>query len=163
FYNSAGQPLADMKGGIASGLQSADHIKTTIMLDGVNVGGSAQTTAALGARVKLMKGLSIAVDYNYFARNFADFDVQAGDIAAGKDITFADPWKIPAGSQIDVSAKYNFQLGGLFSTFYANVDNLMDTHYIVDAYDGGNGEWQSANRLFYSFGRTYSVRLKVRF
>ena len=41
WYNSAGQPVADNKGTVASGIQAADHAKSVINLKGVKVGGSA--------------------------------------------------------------------------------------------------------------------------
>ena len=38
WYNSAGQPVADNKGTVASGIQAADHAKSVINLKGVNGG-----------------------------------------------------------------------------------------------------------------------------
>ena len=43
------------------------------------------------------------------------------------------------------------------------VNNLLDNEYIVDAVDGSDHDWKSAYRVFYGFGRTYSVKLKINF
>ena len=35
--------------------------------------------------------------------------------------------------------------------------------YIADARDGSKHDWETATRVLYGFGRTYSVRLKFNF
>ena len=56
-------------------------------------------------------------------------------------------------------------MGGFNATIYGNVYNLFNYNYVVDAYTNSNerGTWQNAARVFYSFGRTYSLRLKINF
>ena len=162
FYNSVGEPLADMKGKVASGILADDHAKFTLNQKGVKVGGSAQTTAAVGLTVKPTKALRIGADYSYAGNLYADYNLSSNDIAPG-ELNVTDPWKIPGGGQLDVNASYRFKIGNLNATLYGNVNNLTNYQYIVDAYDGGTGTWDSAYRVFYSFGRTYSVRLKVVF
>ena len=51
------------------------------------------------------------------------------------------------------------------ATLSGNVNNLFNHFYVMDAYTSTSeaGTWQNAYRVFYSFGRTYSVRLKVNF
>ena len=51
----------------------------------------------------------------------------------------------------------------LNASFSGNVNNVFDQEYIVDATDGSNHDWQSAYKVFYGFGRTYSVKFKVSF
>lgn len=162
FYNSAGQPLADLKGTVASGILADDHAKFTLMQKGIKVGGSAQTTAAIGINARLNRYFRVGLDYTHRANLYADYSLSSSDINPG-ELYVADPWKIPDGGEFDFNASYRFKIGSLNATLYGNINNLLNYHYIVDAYDGGTGTWDSAYRVFYSFGRTYSIRLKVAF
>ena len=162
FYNSAGQPLADLKGTIASGIGAEAHTSFVLKQKGINVGGSAQTTAAAGANFKVSKDLRIGLDYTYYGRLYADYQLSSSNITPG-ELTVNEPWKIPAGYQFDLNASYRFKIGKCNATLYGNVNNLLNYQYIVDAYDGGTGTWDSAYRVFYAFGRTYSLKLKVNF
>ncbi|MBN2744820.1 MAG: TonB-dependent receptor [Marinilabiliaceae bacterium] len=163
FYNNGGQPLADTKGTIASGIQAADHASIKLNMKGVEVGGSAQTTAAAGAKIKFTKDLRMGIDYNFAARNYADWSVSSSDLVGNAEKTYVTPWKIPSFSTVDMNASYSFDMGSTRATFSGNVENLLDQEYIAEAYDGGTHNWDSAYRVFYGFGRTYSVRLKVSF
>ena len=58
-------------------MSNVDQYKYTIEMDNVQVGGSAQTTAALGVTFRPMKGLRLNADWNFFARNYADYDIDA--------------------------------------------------------------------------------------
>lgn len=163
FYNSAGDPLADLKGTVASGIGAPDHTKFTLNQKGVKVGGSAQTTAAVGVNVKVNRDLRIGLDYTYAGNLYADYQLSSSAIVAGETLEVTDPWKVPSGGQFDMNASYRFKIGKCNATLYGNVNNLLDYKYIVDAYDGGTGTWDSAYRVFYAFGRTYSLKLKVNF
>lgn len=44
-----------------------------------------------------------------------------------------DPWKIPWGHQLDLSASYAFKIGNVRATIYGNVNNVYDYNYIMDA------------------------------
>ena len=44
-----------------------------------------------------------------------------------------------------------------------NIYNVLDQEYITDALDGANHDWKTAYGIFYGFGRTFNVRLKVNF
>jgi len=163
FYNEAGQPLADMKGNVASGIGAADHAYVKLNLKGVEVGGSAQTTAAAGARVKFTRDIRMGIDYNFFDRNYADWSISSSDIEMNKEVTYVTPWEIPSSGTVDMNASYSFPLGSTHAMISGNVENVLNTEYIADAYDGGTHDWDSAYRVFYGFGRTYSVRLKINF
>ena len=128
------------------------------------VGGSAQTTAALGATVKIGKSIRVGADWTYAGRNYAYYSLNGNNLSLGKETTVADPWKIPAASQIDMNASYKFKMGGLNATLSGNVNNLLDYQYISKAWNPRSGEATDSNiYCFYAFGRTYSVRLKVNF
>lgn len=166
FYNAYGQPLADIRSGaIASGIMAEDHIKGTIEQKGVRVGGSAQTTGAIGINFKPFKGFRIGADWTFSARNYSDFEISGSDVQAGSTVKVADPWRIPWGNQLDMSASYRFNMAGLEATLFGNVNNLFDYNYVMDARtpSGADGTWENAYQVFYSFGRTYSLRLKIAF
>lgn len=166
FYNSSGQPLKNSDGEIASGIQAEDHAKMTVDLDGTRVGNSAQTTFAIGAKVQPLKGLRVGADYTYWMRNYAEFSVggsNGGDLVMNGYKKYETPWRMPSAGELDLNVSYRFPLGKLWATLYGNVNNLLDGVSISDAYDGSGHDWQSAYRVFYRFGRNYSVRLKITF
>ena len=163
YYNAAGQLMTDFKGGTLADMSQASNYKANIKMDNVYVGGSAQTTAALGVNIRPMKGLRISADWNFFARNFADYDIDAGNAGFGDEIVVVSPWEIPSYSTFDLSAGYSFDFGKVRATLSGNVNNLFDQEYIADARDGGSHNWETATRVLYGFGRTYSVRLKFNF
>lgn len=165
FYNQLGQPITNLRdGALASGIGAEDHLKSTINQKGVKIGGSAQTTASLSATFIPFKGFRIGADWLVGARNYSDFQVSSSSLN-GSVINVNDPWEIPWGQQVDLHANYRFNIGGVKATLYGNINNLFNYNYVVDAYTStsSKGTWQDAYRVFYSFGRTYSVRLQINF
>lgn len=163
YFNSAGQIMTDFKGGIIEDMANAGDYRANIKMDNVHVGGSAQTTAALGVNVRPLKDLRISLDWNFFARNYADYDIDTSNTGLGKEIVIGNPWEIPSYSTFDLSAGYSFDFGKVRATLSGNINNLFNQEYIADARDGSNHDWESATRVFYGFGRTYNVRLKFNF
>ncbi|MDE7129877.1 MAG: TonB-dependent receptor, partial [Alistipes sp.] len=179
WYNEAGQPMADSKGSIATasgvtewtpeigqiyGVSEADfkpHAKTTVNLKGVKVGNSAQTTALIGATFKPMKGMRIGIDWSVYARNYAAYAIS--NPSMNGTASYETPWQIPWGNQFDLNISYGFKVGSCKATVYGNINNLFNQEYITDAYDGATHDWDSAYRVFYAFGRTFSLRLKLNF
>ena len=167
FYTSNGQALYTTKNATGKTVHvttvtgSADQTQSTINLKGVKVGGSAQTTAALGFKVKLDRDLSFGLNYNVFARQYADFALSVS--GADQTTNYGTPWRIPGSGTFDLDAQYRFKFGGVNATLSTNIDNLFNQENIVDAYDGSDHTWQSAYRVFYGFGRTFDVRLKIKF
>jgi len=126
----------------------------------VKVGGSAQTTAALGINYELFNGLKIGIDYNYYTNLFADFDpLTRGTQENGEN---PNSWEMPSYGLLDVNLKYDFKINGLNSSFYAKVNNLFNEEYVSDALDGNDHEWDTAT-VYYGVGTTWSFGLKVRF
>ncbi len=164
FYNQLGQPLKTIDGEVASGIQAPDHLYATVNQKGIKVGGSAQTTGSVSVAFIPFKGMRIGGDWTFNARNFSDYQLSTKDLSGGV-VTVADPWQIPWGQQFDMNASYRFKIGNLNSTIYGNVYNLFNYNYIVDAYTKSSteGAWDNAFRVFYSFGRTYSLRLNINF
>ena len=165
FYNQLGQPLKDLAGNLASGILAEDHASATLMQKGRKVGGSAQTTGALGVTFRPFKGFRIGADWTVAARNYSDYSISSSSYTANGVVTVADPWEIPWGNQLDLNASYRFKIGGVDAVLSGNVHNLLNYNYVVDAYTNTseNGTWENAFRVFYSFGRTYSMKLRVNF
>lgn len=165
FYNQLGQPLKDLAGNLASGILAEDHAHATLMQKDRKVGGSAQTTAALGVQFCPFKGFRIGADWTVAARNYSDYTISTSSYTANGTVKVADPWEIPWGNQLDLNASYRFKIGGVDATLSGNVHNLFNYNYVVDAYtnSGVDGTWDNAFRVFYSFGRTYSMKLRVNF
>lgn len=163
IYDGNGQPL-DKDGNVASAPLAEDHYFAGIALKGIRVGGSAQTTAALGATVKIGKQIRIGADWTLYARNYAYYQVSSSNLTPGKTTTVADPWKAPTASQFDLNASYKFKLAGLNATISGNVNNLFDYQYLGKVWNPRSGAANKDNVYgFYAFGRTFSTRLKVNF
>ena len=120
MMNTEGQIMANSRGEVVTDMSNVDQYKYTIEMDNVQVGGSAQTTAALGVTFRPMKGLRL-------------------------------------------NAEYTFDFGKIRATLSGNVNNLFNQEYIADARDGSNHDWETATRVIYGWGRTYTVRLKLNF
>lgn len=163
LFDSQGQMLQNTRGDVVTDMANAEQYQYKIDMDNVSVGGSAQTTAALGLGVRPMKGLRLGVDWNFFSRNFADYDINANVATQNEPYVIGSPWKIPSYSTFDLSAGYTFDFGKIRATLSGNVNNVLDQEYIADARDGSTHDWESATRVLYGFGRTYSVRLKFNF
>lgn len=165
FYNQLGQPLKDLAGNLASGIMAEDHAKATLLQKGRKVGGSAQTTAAIGATFRPFKGFRIGADWTVADRNYSDYTISSSSYSANGTVTVGKPWQIPKGQQLDLNASYRFKIGGVDAVLSGNVHNLFNYNYVVDAYTStaSDGTWDNAYRVFYSFGRTYSMKLRVNF
>ncbi len=166
FYDMSGQPLKNLQNGeVASGIMAEDHAWVNLNQKGIKVGGSAQTTASLGVTLRPIRDLRVGLDWTVFARSFSDYTVNASSLTANKDYNVVEPWTIPWGNQFDLSASYGFKMGNVRARIYCNLNNIFDQVYITDAYTPANGpaNWQTAYGVFYAFGRTFTVRLKVNF
>ncbi len=170
YYDSQGQPLASLKVDAngepqyASGVMADDHAWQVLNQKGVRVGGSAQTTAAVGISTYPMRNLRVGADWTMSANNYADFYLASG--ASANSIQQVNtPWIAPWGNQFELSASYKFKIGDTSMTVYGNINNLFDYNYIADATMDATAEakWENVYDVMYTFGRTYTLRLKVNF
>ena len=164
FYNQTGEPLADLAGNLADGILAPNHAWAVLNQDGVKVGGSAMTTAAVGVTFRPFNGFRIGADWKVAARNYSDYTLSSSAFSANKEISLANPWELPWGNLFDLNASYKFKMGGVEATLFGNVHNLFNHFYMVDATtpSDADGTWENAYG-FYSFGRTYSVKLRIAF
>lgn len=154
---------------------SAEHAQARVDLNGIRVGGSAQTTASVGAEFKPTKSLRFGADWTYYGRNYSYYSLSGSNITVKQNATTgewttttpASPWKIPSAYQFDLHASYKFHLGDkVDAVLSGNVNNLLDNHYIGKAYNSSTASSApTADNVyvFYQFGRTYSLRLKINF
>lgn len=120
-------------------------------MSGLRVGNAAQTTAALGFDYELLEGLSVGMDYNYYDNLYANFSPTSATSPTEK----LQSWKIPAYGLFDLNIAYKFEIAGLKSTVYGNINNIADTKYVADA--------NSMTSLYSGFGTAWTVSAKVRF
>ncbi|MCI1648700.1 MAG: TonB-dependent receptor [Bacteroides sp.] len=167
MYDANGQAVDKNLNVVAAG--SAEHAKLIMNTKNIKIGNSAQTTAALGVDYDLMEGLRMGIDGNFYGRNYSDYDI-AGLISTGAlngdPINVAQPWRIPSAYTFDAHISYRFKVAGLNANWMANCNNLFNEQYVTDATDngartGGHG-WKDAT-VFYGFGRTWSMSMKVYF
>lgn len=169
YYNSIGQPLAVVKGQLngtlASGIYAEDHAKSTLNYKGIKVDGSPQTTGALGVTFKPFPGMRIGADWVFEARNYADQYLSTSALSFDKPLNVAQPWKMPWGHTTDLNASYRFKMAGFDAVISGSVNNLFDYNYITHGQSPltTDGTWQNAEFVFYSFGRTYSMKLRLNF
>ncbi|NPA44299.1 MAG: TonB-dependent receptor [Chlorobi bacterium] len=131
----------------------------TAYTGGVHVGDAAQTTAALSIDAEVLPKVTLGLDVNYYDNLYAYFDVNNRVSPTASDV---DAWQMPAYILSDLSLKYKFNIGKLDASLYGKVNNLFDTEYIADATDGSTHDYDTSP-VFYGFGRTWSLALKIRF
>ncbi len=156
-YDLQGQAV-NVATGQTVALMSADHTKVNVNLQGIRVGNSAQTTAALGFNYQILTGFRLGLDGNYFGRNYANFKISQ-NIGTNN---FEQPWRIPDAVTVDFNTNYRFKMGTYDAILTGNIFNLLNQEYIADAADGSDHTWKTA-QVMYGFGRTWSMNLKVKF
>ena len=169
IYDEKGQALTNTATITTPG--APDHACAIINMKGINVGGSAQTTANLGVTFKPFKGFRIGAEYTLYDRNYAYYSIATKDLDLKKPMNVIAPWRVPTGGQLDMRASYSFELGGVRATLSGNVTNLLNQYYIEKAWNPGSSNLSATvteanpdNVYFYfSKGIQYNVRLKVNF
>jgi hypothetical protein len=139
-------------------------------MKGINVGGSAQTTANLGVTFKPFKGFRIGAEYTLYDRNYAYYSFSGSNLSIGKTMNIVAPWRVPTSGTLDMRCSYRFQIGKLDATISANINNLIGSYYIEKAYNPTTASASADTEvdaskvyMFFSQGRTWSARLKLNF
>lgn len=166
-YNVAGQAITSSGDITTPG--SDNHAWAVINMKGVKVGGSAQTTAAIDVTFKPFTGLRIGGGYTFFDRNYAYYSLSGSSLKLGKELYVNNPWRIPSGGYMDLRASYQFYIGNFKATISGQMNNMFNSLFIEKAWNPStvSSSKQTVNSddvyMFYSLGRTWSVRLKVAF
>lgn len=167
IYSEQGQALT--KDGELTTPGAPDHAWAMVNMKGIEVGGSAQTTANLGITFKPFKGFRIGAEYTLYDRNYAYYSFSGNDLQIGKAMNLQRPWKIPTGGSMDLRASYHFKMGKLDAVLSGSVNNVLNQYYIEKAWNPTAltqtiTEVNKDNVYFYfSQGRTWNVRLKLNF
>lgn len=124
----------------------------------LHVGNSAQTTASLMSNWEALPKFFIGVDWNYFGRNYADFD----PTLRNDDKDRAESWKLPDYTTLDANISYKFRIGKVDAKVYCNANNILNKEYVADAKDGAKHDAKTA-LVYFGDGITWSTGLKIIF
>jgi hypothetical protein len=86
--NSAGNTVDSDGNPIVPG--SAQHDRIDCKIGGIHVGNSAQTTAAVGFKLEVVKGFKVGMDGIYYGRNYSNFNISSAT-TGNSDMTFGHP------------------------------------------------------------------------
>jgi len=118
-------------------------------IDGIKVTRSPQFTAGFGLKAKLIEGLSVDGDINYYANHYlTPTNFNSGSIPG------SNGEKNKPFSLTDIGVTYDFDLGGQGLTFRANVYNLFNEVRIQNS---------DAFGFFPTNGRTFNASMKYNF
>ena len=124
-----------------------------LFIEDLHVGDAAQTTMALGLNYKLTPETRVVLDYNYFGNLYADYD--PSDRGTPGD----DAWKLPDYGLFDAVVSHGFKFGPFDTTLTGRINNVFDTEYVTDAFDGTN----DTALVYFGTGRTFSIGAKLKF
>jgi outer membrane receptor for monomeric catechols len=145
--------------------------EATLYTEGAKVGDAAQTVANLGLDYRINPMISIDLGARYVDNLYADYSINSSSFL---DPDNAGALKLPSYSLIDLGTTARFELLGTDASFRVNVNNLLDTEYIAESNtsihaaegtpeaDLYNGIDRS-NFVWFGFGRTWNVSLKLNF
>lgn len=167
---------------------SSTNGNTTLYLDKVKVGGSAQNTYAGGFVVEPFRNFKLDGTYRYVNNLYANINpINFQKEAAGK----LGSLKLPSFGLFDLGASYKINLNAKqYFTLRGNVYNLFDKVYIAESNtntfnklslqqwtDLGNsaanyntyvqqGDWNGvhqSNQVYFGYGRTWAATLSFNF
>jgi outer membrane cobalamin receptor len=151
---------------------------TTLYLDKVKVGNTAQVTAALGGVIDVSKNMSFDANYNFNDKLYAAISPNSFQSPTNKGTL-----QLPSYDLIDAGVSYKWDLANSTESvkFRFNVNNLLDTKYIAesssnifaDDIKSGTTTYAqagalyngvaTANNVYFGFGRTWNFSLSYNF
>ena len=128
-------------------------------VDGVKVGGAAQTSLGLGIDYNVTSAFKVDLDYNYYDNLYSNIGVGTNALL------------LPSFGIADLGLSYNFTLNnGKLFTLRANVFNLLAEEYIsratssVEAYADEANNWNGVNKSnFVTFGQTRTWNFSAKY
>ncbi|BDD04987.1 TonB-dependent receptor [Aureibacter tunicatorum] len=147
-------------------------LEARLAIKGLKIPNSAQSSLALGFNYELVKGLNIYGDWNYYARLYADFDIE--DRIYKQDveqiIDRSQSWILPKYSLFSGGVSYSFNINWVRFTARVTSNNLLNSKYVVQATDNAknpeaqtNPHTREAALGYWGFGRTWTAGLKINF
>ena len=142
-----------------------------LYLEGVKVGNAAQFTARLGMEFKVTDNIKIDYNQRFIDRLYAR--VNAEDFGV---VDHKGSLQLPGYTLSDLGFSYKYRFGkedNQSLSFRVNVNNLFNEEYIAESAtnyfegDRGNNETyfgvNTANKVFFGFGRTWNFGVNYRF
>lgn len=116
--------------------------------DGVKVGDAAQYTYSTSMRIEPIKNLYIKPQFNYFSKNYANFNPEVytiTDIENGFGPNLGrQAWRLPDYYFLDMNMGYSIFINKHKYDFRFTMLNVLDDFYITDANDNVLGQTFSA-------------------
>ena len=131
---------------------------TEVYAKGLYVGDAPQTQVFATAEYSLLNNFSLAAEWVYYNRLYANFDPARRNNAEDR----SQPYRIPAYSLTDVFASYRFMIGNIQAQAQLTCHNLFDKESITRGEDGSSHDLETF-RGFWTFGRTFHMSLKFSF
>ena len=130
----------------------------TLEVDGIHVGGAAQSSFGIGVDYKIFDGFRLDIDAYNYSRLFANIDAQPDEL------------ELPSFNLVDLGLNYNIDLGDNLLSLRANVFNLLGEEYIskatssIQASNVEEENWNGVNRgNFVAFGKTRTWNVSARY
>jgi iron complex outermembrane recepter protein len=131
---------------------------TEVYAKGLYVGDAPQTQVFLTASYKFWDDFTLAAEWVYYDRLYANFDPAGRNNPDDRN----QPYRIPGYHLTDLFATYQFAVGTMNAQAQLNCYNLLDKVTITRGEDGASHELDTF-RGFRTFGRTFHLSLKLLF
>jgi len=138
-----------------------------LYLDGVKVGDAAQTSFGLLGTYKILKGLSVDVDYRYYDGLYAAIDPESFN-----EEDHDGSLELPSFGLLDAGVSYNIYFKERRSLrFRFNANNLLNTQFISQSDtnihpESGEPEWNGVNmnnEVYFGNGFTWNLSVAYKF
>jgi len=138
-----------------------------LYLDGVKVGDAAQTSFGLLATWKIIKGLSVDVDYRYYDALYASIDPESFE-----DEDHQGSLELPSFGLLDGGISYNLYFKNSRSLrFRFNANNILNTQFISQSDtnihpEDGEPDWNGVNmnnEVYFGNGFTWNLGVAYKF
>jgi len=139
----------------------------TLYLDGVQVGDAAQTSFGLLGSYRIIRGLSVDLDYRFYDRLYAAIDPESFDAEDNEGSL-----ELPSFGLLDGGVSYKLYLKGKQRLeFRFNANNILNKQFISQSDtnihpEAGEPEWEGVNmnnRVYFGNGFTWNVSIAYRF
>jgi len=139
----------------------------TLYLDDVKVGDAAQTSFGLLGSYKIVKGLSVDLDYRFYDRLYASIDPESFD-----EEDHDGSLQLPSFGLLDGGLSYKLYLKNRNSlNFRFNANNILNKQFISQSDtnihpESGEPEYMGVNmdnRVYFGNGFTWNFSIAYRF
>ncbi len=151
------------------GLQVLDNTVTdnpsdvdpqTVFIDGLEVGGAAQTLSALTLKYRNPKFWYVGASGNYYDRLYQDFNPET---RTSEEAFFNRVEKLPSAFTFDVWGGKSWKFGDVILYLRASINNITDNQFIIDSNQRTPTQLSPDPSPFvqYYFGRTYYLSATI--